>query len=158
MEVGAALPKAACSALFSSEANGTKSGKVNQPAQGEHRAHPATAWAQLIPQTRTQHGRNKFPHTQSPHATLPTRNIVRLVRYNQIFPRLLVLDTELLVLCLLRCPASCLDVLIDVTFRKLFRTVVGPPAGIDCSSGWHVILHLCLRDESMLQCRTRSCR
>ena len=30
----------------------------------------------------------------------------------------------------------------DVTFRQLFRTVVGPPAGIDGSSDWHVILHL----------------
>ena len=31
---------------------------------------------------------------------------------------------------------------IDATYRKLFRTVVGPPAGIDWSSDWHVILHL----------------
>ena len=29
----------------------------------------------------------------------------------------------------------------DITFRKLFRAMVGPPPGIDWSCDWHVILH-----------------
>ena len=30
---------------------------------------------------------------------------------------------------------------IDVTFRKLLRSVVGPPAATDRSQPWHEILH-----------------
>ena len=31
----------------------------------------------------------------------------------------------------------------NVQFRKLARSVVGPPAGVDWSQPWHRILHLC---------------